>query len=79
MMNPSWATLEYATTNRASGVVMATSVPHRTETSARTSISVWKWTAAYGNSGITIRRNPYAATLDRIAENTAIAGIGITL
>ena len=57
----------------------ATAVAHRIETSAITSISIWKCAEAYGNSGSTIRKKPYAATFDSTAENTATAGIGIDL
>ena len=57
----------------------ATAVAHRIETSAISSISIWKWTVANGNSGSTIRRKPYAATFERTPENTATAGIGIDL
>ncbi len=57
----------------------ASAVDHRIETSATINSSVWKWTVANGNSGSTIRRNPYAATFETTPENTATAGIGIDL
>ena len=41
------------------------------------SISSWKCTLASGYSGSTIRRKPYAATFERIPENTASTGSGI--
>ena len=51
--------------------------PYRIESSAITSISVWKCAAACGYSGSTIRRKPYAATFESTPENTASTGSGI--
>ncbi len=38
---------------------------------------IWKSCVASGKIGSTIRRNPYAATFDSTAENTASTGSGM--
>ncbi len=76
-MNPSWATEEYPAIRRASVWVNATAEPYRIETSAMISISVWKWAAAWGNSGSTIARNPYAPTFESTPLKTISTSIGI--
>jgi hypothetical protein len=49
------------------------------DTSAISSISVWKCTAACGNSGSTIARKPYAPTFESTPENTISTSTGIAL
>ena len=63
--------------SRACRVVNAIAEPYRIDASASSSMSVWKCTAAWGYSGSTIARKPYAPTLASTPENTISTSIGI--
>ncbi len=76
-MKPSCATDEYPRIRRAFVWLNACSEPYTIDTSAISSISVWKCTAARGNSGSTIARKPYAPTFDSTPENTIRTSTGI--